>query len=182
MIGTRAGTAALACTAAYGGLKLYWALGGDVGLRQVPLPPDAVQAALAREPAAVLGHWVSVGLAVLGIGAALFLARQPGKGPARWLLAGPIALLAALMIARGIVQPIGDVQRLASPTAATTARWDLLLWSPFFLLWGVCWAFAVSPWFRSARSPRRTGAASGRTPRSPAMTPAATPPSAPDSR
>lgn len=47
---------AAVCTAAYGGLKLYWALGGSVGLREAPLPQAAIQRALARDPSAVTGH------------------------------------------------------------------------------------------------------------------------------
>jgi uncharacterized membrane protein len=41
--------------------------------------------------------------------------------------------------------------------ARDLARWDLLLWSPFFLLWGVCWT--TVGWRLSRRRPL---AASGR--------------------
>jgi hypothetical protein len=50
------------------------------------------------------------------------------------------------MILRAVLQAIGDVQRLThgvSAAAAYTARWDLVLWSPFFLIWGICWAWAA---------------------------------------
>ncbi|WP_051570982.1 DUF3995 domain-containing protein [Cryptosporangium arvum] len=137
---------ALGCTAVYGGLKLFWALGGTAGLRQVPLPPDAIRDALDRTPGAVLGHWLSVAAAALGIAAALLLMRPVPRRGMRRLLGVALGVVAVGMVLRAVLQSIGDVQRLlagVSPEAAATARWDLFLWSPYFLLWGVCWALAV---------------------------------------
>jgi hypothetical protein len=143
----------IACTAAYGALKLYWALGGSIGLRQAPLPAEAIQAALAREPSAVIGHWASVGLAAVGIGVALLLTRPAPGRLWRW----GAGALGVLMILRAVLQAIGDGQRLlagVSPGAAATALWDLTLWSPFFLLWGVCWVL-IAPGCSRASGLRR---------------------------
>jgi len=151
---------AVACTAAYGGLKLYWALGGSGGLRQAPLPQKSIQEALARESSAVAGHWISVGLAVVGIGAAIATVHPWGRVLPRWLLIGPLSTLSVLMILRALLQAIGDVQRLldgVSPTSAYTARWDLALWSPFFLLWGVLWGALVYQFARRTRPARLSG-------------------------
>jgi hypothetical protein len=146
---------AAACTAAYGGLKLYWALGGLGGLREAPLPQKSIQEALARDSSAVAGHWISVVLAVVGIGAAIATVHPWGRVLPRWLLIGPLSALSALMILRAALQAIGDVQRLVegvSPTSAHTARWDLALWSPYFLLWGILWGVVV---YRFANRTRR---------------------------
>jgi hypothetical protein len=61
-------------------------------------------------------------------------------------------VLGIFMIARAIgvlgFGFVGDALLLAgtrqppvehAALARDLARWDLLLWSPFFLLWGVCW-------------------------------------------
>jgi hypothetical protein len=136
----------IACTAAYGGLKLYWALGGTAGLREAPLPADAIRAALAREPSVILGHWVSVALAAAGIGVALLAGRTTSNRRPNRTLRWSLALLAALFVVRATLQATGDVQRLVvgvSAPSAATARWDLALWSPYFLIWGVCWALLV---------------------------------------
>lgn len=151
--------ATAACTAAYGGLKLYWALGGSGGLRQAPLPPRSIQAALDREPLAVAGHWISVSLALVGIGAAIATVHPWGRKVPRWLLIGPLCTLSALMILRAVLQAIGDVQRLVhrgvSAPAAYTAGWDLALWSPYFLLWGALWGALVLRFARRTRRRRR---------------------------
>lgn len=76
------------------------------------------------------------------------------------LLRWPLYGLAAAMILRAVLQAIGDVQRLAhgvSPAAAYTATWDLVLWSPFFLVWGDCWAWAA--WLATPRAPGGVAAA-----------------------
>jgi hypothetical protein len=148
---------AVACTAAYGALKLYWALGGSGGLRQAPLPARSIQEALAREPMAVAGHWISVGLAIVGIGAAVATIHPWGRKLPRWVLIAPLSVLSVLMILRAVLQAIGDLQRLlggASESAAYTARWDLTLWSPYFLLWGVLWGVLVYRFARRTRRPK----------------------------
>lgn len=137
---------AVACTAAYGALKLYWALGGSALVREAPLPQSAIQETLDRTPAAVAGHWISVGLAVVGVGAAVATVHPWGRKLPRWVLIAPLSVLSALMILRAVLQAIGDLQRLlhgVSAASTHTARWDLALWSPFFLLWGIAWGVLV---------------------------------------
>jgi signal transduction histidine kinase len=85
-------------------------------------------------------------LAVVGIGAAIATVHPWGRALPRWLLIGPLSTVSALMILRAVLQMVGDVQRLVhgvSPTSAYTARWDLALWSPYFLLWGILWGMVV---------------------------------------
>ena len=129
--------------AAYGALKLHWALGGSTLMTEAPLPAAAIDDLLAREPATVAGHWITVALAQVAIVAALATTRAWAATLPRWLVPAGCWLLATAMVLRGAGQMIGSGQRLlagVSEQAAHTARWDLFLWSPFFLLWGICWA------------------------------------------
>ena len=122
---------AAAATAAYGALKLHWALGGEFLLRQSPLPSDAMQDMLAREPGMVATHWASVALAVVGV--ALALRRDLPRPLAVWLP----ALIGGLMLARAGWGVTSDLIVLGD--ADYPAGWDLALWSPFFAVWGTAW-------------------------------------------
>ncbi len=122
---------AAAATAAYGALKLHWALGGEFLLRQSPLPRDAMQDMLAREPGSVATHWASVALAVVGV--ALALRRDLPRPLAVWLP----ALIGGLMLARAGWGVTSDLIVLGD--ADYPAGWDLGLWSPFFAVWGTAW-------------------------------------------
>jgi hypothetical protein len=134
---------ACACALAYGALKLHWALGGSTLMAESPLPRDAIDRMLAREPDTIVGHWVSVGLAAAGALAAVATTRPWFHIFPRWLVLAGTWGLAALMVLRGAGQIVGGIQRLVigvSPETAYTVRWDLFLWSPFFIAWGVFWA------------------------------------------
>ncbi|MFB9431763.1 DUF3995 domain-containing protein [Streptoalloteichus tenebrarius] len=148
--------ATCAFTVVYGSLKFYWAVGGTALLREAPLPPAAIQALLHRESWAVWGGlWATVGLAVVGVVVTLAMARPWGRRFPRWLLATPAFLVCAAMVLRGGVTAVGDVQWLLSVgegVPARTARWDLAVWAPFFLVWGVLWGLAG--WFVLTRRPR----------------------------
>jgi hypothetical protein len=130
----RPGPMVAAACAAYGALKLQWALGGELLLRQSPLPHDAMQDMLAREPGSVATHWASVALAVIGI--ALALRQGLPRSLAVWLP----ALIGGLMLARAGWGIANDVAVLAGAADADyPAGWDLGLWSPFFAAWGTAW-------------------------------------------
>ncbi|MFF4952673.1 DUF3995 domain-containing protein [Streptomyces chattanoogensis] len=155
---TAAARTALVCAFAYGAMKLDWALGGAFLMRQTPLPPDARGALLAHTTGSVVQDWGSVALALVGMAAALHLSgrfRPHGKVRRGMLLVGSWAGC-AFMVARaagllgyGFVNDLRLLTGLHSVPAAYAdlarfqARWDLLLWSPYWLLFGTCWAVAA---------------------------------------
>jgi len=148
--GRRAALAAAAACAAYGALKLEWALGGELLLRETPLPPEARRDLLAREPAMVAGHWASVALAAIGI--ALAVATVRARRLPRWLIVGLPALIGVLMLLRAGWGAVSDVVELTRADAEYAAGWDLGLWSPFFAAWGAAWILAARA--ASRRIPR----------------------------
>jgi Protein of unknown function (DUF3995) len=130
------------CALAYAGLKLFWALGGTALIAESPLPPEAIADLQARTPASVLGHWISVALAAAGIVAAFATVSPWGGIFPRWVVLTGTLSVAGLMVFRAVGQIIGGLQRLGMnppPAARHTITWDLALWSPFFLVWGVLW-------------------------------------------
>jgi hypothetical protein len=75
----------------------------------------------------------------------------------RWL---PVRLvtyslwpLAVLMVLRGALSIVGDVGELATGTSTPTTVWDLVLWSPLFLIWGLLWAATAVTYARRSRRP-----------------------------
>lgn len=136
-------------------MKLAQALGANALADKDPLPPHLREQLLARDPWFVASHWVLAGAAVVGVIVALATVRPWGTKIPRWLLLAIAWTLGIFMISRSIgllgFGMVGDVLLLTgvrqapvehADLARTLARWDLLLWSPFFLLWGVCWATA----------------------------------------
>ncbi|WP_199536792.1 DUF3995 domain-containing protein [Spongiactinospora gelatinilytica] len=102
-------------------------------------------------------HWVLAGAAAVGVIVALLTLRPWSAGVPRRLLLVIFWSLGAFMIARsvgvlgfGFVGDAAVLTGLRPPPvehralARDPAWWDLLLWSPFFLLWGTC--RAVSGW------------------------------------
>lgn len=141
--GRRAALAAAIGCAAYGALKLYWALGGGLLLREAPLSGGARRDLLERTPGMIALNSASAALAVIGIALAVATARDT-RLP-RLLVVGLPALLGALMLARGVLSAAGDVSVLRGDTDGSmhTARWDLALWSPYFAAWGTTWILAA---------------------------------------
>ncbi|MFB4276183.1 DUF3995 domain-containing protein [Nonomuraea sp. MTCD27] len=157
---------AAVCSALYGAMKLAQALGADALADKDPLPPELRERLLARDPLFVTSHWVLAGAAVAGIIVALATVRPWGAVVPRRLLLAMTWTVGIFMIARavGVVGFgfVGDTLLLTgvrpapagqAALAGELARWDLLLWSPFFLLWGACWMAAGR-----ARSAHREGA------------------------
>ena len=142
----RLAPAALAAAAGcllYGAMKLSWALGGELLMRQSPLGEGAMRDMLAREPYTVAGHWISVALAAVGVAVAIGTARAPGRlrSPVLWLA----RIVGGLMVLRASYGAATDLAVLAGALdgATRTATWDLLLWSPFFGAWGAMWLVAA---------------------------------------
>lgn len=155
--GRWAGYGAAACCAVYGGMKLAQALGANALADKDPLPPEMRERLLARDAFFVLSHWVLATAAVIGVLLALATVRAWGVRVPRRLLRVLSVLLGAAMILRSVgfvgfgfvgdallLAGVRDVPAEHAVLAEELARWDLLLWSPFFLLWGVCWA--VTGW------------------------------------
>jgi hypothetical protein len=157
--------------AGYGTLKLYWALGGTALTSSAPLPRSAREDLVARTSSAVAGHWISVGLVVFGATAALATVRPWARVLPRRLLTVPMWIIGALMVLRACGALgfgfVGDAMVLTrnvhvdpadAETARRLARADLLLWSPYFLVWGLLWG--ATAWATPRRSARSTGQAS----------------------
>lgn len=150
---------ALVLSALYGAMKLSWARGGDVLMRQTPLPPQARADLLAGTPGMVAGHWASFGLALIGVTAALYLAGRftaRGAFQRRLLLVGS-STVGVLMVLRALAGGYADVARLTRPGGSRLdrelSRWDLFLWSPAWLVFGVSLAVATALWWRAPRHP-----------------------------
>ncbi|MGW0432331.1 DUF3995 domain-containing protein [Micromonospora sp. NPDC003197] len=145
-------------------MKLAQALGANALADKDPLPPELHERLLARDPLFVASHWVLAGAALIGVVVALLsLRRKLPTVPHRLLLAITWTL-GIFMIARSIgvlgFGFLGDVLLLTgvrpppaehAALARDLAYWDLWLWSPFFLLWGMCWATVG---WRLGRNPR----------------------------
>ncbi|SFL05179.1 Protein of unknown function [Streptosporangium canum] len=155
---------AAACAAAYGSMKLAQALGANALADKDPLPPELRELLLARDPLFVASHWLLAGAAVVGVIVALATVRPWGAAVPRRLLLTIAWTLGVFMIARSIGMVgfgfVGDALLLSgvrpppaehAALARDLARWDLLLWSPFFLLWGACWTMAG--WRLGRRAP-----------------------------
>ncbi|WP_427891474.1 DUF3995 domain-containing protein [Kribbella sp. GL6] len=157
--------AAAGCVA-YGAMKLAQALGATVLADKDPLPPDLRDRLLARDPLFVASFWVMAGAAVIGVVVALSTVRPWGRAVPRRLVLAMVWPIGIAMVARSVgvlgFGFVGDILTLGghpdlgskAALAEELARWDLLLWSPFFLIWGACWtATAVR---MSRRMPSRT--------------------------
>ncbi|WP_232319951.1 DUF3995 domain-containing protein [Herbidospora daliensis] len=156
MTSNRAAYAAALCTAAYGLMKLAQALGANALADKDPLPPDLRERLLARDPLFVASHWVLFAVAVGGVVVALATVRPWGRRLPRRALLVAAWTAGVLMIVRAFGPVgygfVGDTLVLTgvsapppghAEVARELARWDLLLWSPFFLLWGLSWTAAA---------------------------------------
>ena len=154
------------CTSAYGSLKLAQALGSSVLADKEPMRPDLRFHMLARDPWFVASYWITFGAAILGILLALATVRPWGQHLPRWILLTTTWTLGAFMILRAFFPVgfgfIGDtltLTNLQQPPVQYTelshylARWDLMLWSPFFLTWGLLWT--TTAWHLTRATSRR---------------------------
>jgi hypothetical protein len=158
-LGTRTWPAycAAGITAAYGVLKAYWVLGGSALWSIAPLAPEMIE----KARSGTAPRWfeiadaVSVVLAVTGVLFALATVR-PRRWLPMWLVRWSLWPLATFMVLRAVLSIPGDVYEIASGGALThTALWDLVLWSPLFLIWGLLWAATALTYARRSRRPER---------------------------
>jgi ABC-type Fe3+ transport system permease subunit len=89
----------------------------------------------------VIADAATVVLAAVGVLFALATVR-PRRWLPVWLVRCLLWPLATLMVLRAVLSIPGDLSQLATGTGASTrtALWDLVLWSPLFLIWGLLWA------------------------------------------
>ena len=135
---------AAAITAAYGLLKAYWVFGGTALWSIAPLPQELIDELRAGEAPTwfEIADAVSLVLAVAGVVFALATVR-PRRWLPVWLVRWSLWPLATFMVLRGVLGLIGDVQQVASGESGPLthqALWDLALWAPLFLIWGLLWA------------------------------------------
>jgi uncharacterized protein DUF3995 len=146
-------------TAAYGLLKAYWVFGGTALWSIAPLSQEMIDKV--RSHAAPtwfeVADAVSVVLAVAGVLFALATVR-PRRWLPVWLVRWSLLPLATFMVLRATLGIIGDVQQIASGASGAlthTALWDLALWSPLFLIWGLLWAATAMTYARRAHTTRQ---------------------------
>ncbi|MEU9377264.1 DUF3995 domain-containing protein [Streptomyces sp. NPDC048255] len=141
LIGIRA---TFACTGLYGAMKVYWALGGSLLLAQTPVPAEARKKLIEQDAEAITSHWQFVAVVALALVYAAAVTRPWGewmRRMPRWILLLPAVLTFLAMTARTVLLVIGDVGVIWFDWKGTVylAWWDLLLWSPYFLVWGLSW-------------------------------------------
>jgi hypothetical protein len=132
-------------TAAYGVLKAYWVFGGTALWSIAPLSPEVIDQVRSHTAPTwfLVADAASVVLAVAGVFFALATVR-----PRRWLPVGLVRwtlwpLATFMVVLRAMLSIVGDVLQIASGASGAlthTALWDLALWSPLFLIWGLLWA------------------------------------------
>lgn len=146
------GYGAAACAVAYGSMKPAQALGANALADKDPLPPHLRERLLARDPFVVTSHWVLAGAALVGVVVALTTIRGTVLPRLLRVLAWALGVFMVVrsigvvgfgfvgdaLVLTGVNQPPAEHAALARDLA----WWDLLLWSPFFLVWGVCRATA----------------------------------------
>jgi Protein of unknown function (DUF3995) len=143
-------------TTAYGLLKAYWVFGGTALWSIAPLPQEMIDKMRSHTAPTwfVVADAISAVLAVVGVVFALATVRRRRWLPV-WLTRCLLWPLASFMVLRGMLGIIGDVQQIASGASGPlthTALWDLALWSPFFLIWGLLWAATAVAYARRART------------------------------
>jgi hypothetical protein len=171
-IGTWLGTStwpaygAAGITAAYGVLKAYWVFGGSGLWSIAPLSPEMIDKVRSHTAPTwfLVADAVSVVLAVVGVVFALATVR-----PRRWLPVGLVRwtlwpLATFMVVLRAMLSILGDVHQIAfggSGPLTHTALWDVALWSPLFLVWGLLWGATALTYARRARGGPSTGVTFG---------------------
>lgn len=143
----------------FGGLHLYWALGGNAGFVEFSTPTSKILA-LTRAPIYMAITWGVVLACVVGIIVALAPFQAWSRRFPRWMLLTPLWIAAALLTVRGLGNPIQSAliigggwafQPLSAAEAQAWYPWmwiDAILYSPYFIVGGL--AFGAT-----ARSARR---------------------------
>jgi hypothetical protein len=154
-----AGYAAVAWCVLFGGLHLYWALGGTVGFAEYSMPSNKILA-LTRDPLYVGITWGVAIVCAFGAIVSLASMQKWGRRIPRWLLLTPLWMACGISFVRGIgnliqtALTIGGVFpfALAGPEAQAWYKWlliDSIIFSPWWILGGL--VFGATAWFASQR-------------------------------
>ncbi len=155
-----AGYAACTWAIVFAAVSFYWAVGGTVGVNTNA--PAITKHVLARDPAWVAIMWCTGVLKIIAALVALALVQPWGRALPRWLVL--IAAWSAVVImgvyegAASLIQHALMVAGIISTPAglgATSARWHLLLWDPWWLVGGIL--LASRPGITAARRLRDYG-------------------------
>jgi hypothetical protein len=139
-------------------LKAYWVFGGTALWSIAPLPQDLIDQLRSHSAPTwfVIADAVSMVLAVVGVLFALATVR-PRRWLPVWLIRWSLWPLTTFMVLRGVNGMISDVLQIASGASGPlthTALWDLGLWAPLFLIWGLLWAATASTYARRVHAAR----------------------------
>ncbi|MDP9071124.1 MAG: DUF3995 domain-containing protein [Actinomycetota bacterium] len=141
---------------AFGGLSLYWGLGGTALAGTVS--PDA-EAMVEERIAWFIALLWAVAVLKLGIGAlALALVRPWGRSVPRWMLLLAAWGAGAAMVLYGAVQLSLSVPVLTGAVSAPEApepsvlRWHVFLWQPYWLMGGILLLIAACTYRRHSRA------------------------------
>ncbi len=97
-------------------------------------------------------------MVLAGVGVFFALATvRPRRWLPVWLVRWLLWPLATFMVLRGVLGILGDVPQIASGESGAvthTALWDLGLWAPLFLIWGLLWAAAALTYTGRVRTTR----------------------------
>ena len=148
--------AAVAWCVLFGGLHLYWALGGTVGLVEMSMPSNQILA-LNRDPGYMGITWAVVVMCVIAATIALAPIQPWSRRLPRWILVTPLWIACGLFLLRGIgtlVQtmlvigggmPFDPLSSWPDPQAwARYMLIDAAIYSPWFTLGAI--AFGAAAW------------------------------------
>lgn len=133
----------------FAAVSFYWGFGGVWGVDT--LGGDIARLARARDPGLLALNWTAGGLKLAGGVLALALVQHWGRRLPRRPLILAARAGAILLTVYGLVQTVSvllvhlGVVDLESPVPAEVIQWRLLLWEPWFLVWGLLLGATVWP-------------------------------------
>ena len=136
-----AGYAAAALAFSFAAVNVYWGLGGRRGV--ATLGGSIEELAATRDPLLLGLNWASAALKAAGGVLALALVQPWGQRLPRRPLIAAAWSAAAILTAYGAIQTISvllvwlEVAHPTEPVDPAVRRWRLLLWEPWFLVWGL---------------------------------------------
>lgn len=149
--------AAAVTALSFAGVSLYWAAGGTAGLDT--LGGSIERDAFSRQPGLVLLLWLAVLFKVAGGALALALVQAWGRRfPRRVLLAaawggaGMLTLYGATQTGLVTLMWSGAYDNPSQDFSSSELRWRMLLWEPWFLVWGLLLGLAAWQYGRRTRS------------------------------
>ncbi len=130
-------------------------LGGTALWEIAPLSQSMIEKARSHTVPGLfmIADAATVALAAAGVLSALATVR-PRRWLPVWLVGCSLWPLAALMVLRAVPAAVGDADQLATGASTRTTVWDLVLWSPLFLIWGLVWAATALTYARRAKTAR----------------------------